>query len=1163
MAKKSTPKTKQITNIAITGPYGSGKSSVIKSFQKQYKKKDLRFLNLSLATFRDGDIEDKDKEDNCNPHQRQPAEMLRLIEYSILQQIFYHENDEKIPGSRFRKIKRLRWYQIFVRTMGVLLLFVSVANILLPNFVQAIFKDHPLNERMCDWLHYGSYCVILSAIFIGGWQLIPLLSSFKISHFKFHNTEINVDETSKKSILNHHLDEIIYFFEATRYNVVIIEDLDRFKQTEIFTKLREINLLLNSSKKTRDMHIVFIYAVKDDMFQNTDRSKFFDFIIPIIPIINASNSSEILLRKNNENNYGLSTQLIDDISLFISDMRLLFNIVNEFHLYKLNLDDKLDVDVLLAIVVYKNLFPLDFTLLARGEGDLFKALHSKRSLIAGRTNEIDVKIKELNVELERLESVRLKNVSELRSLYILKTIQMVEGFAGFRHQRQISVSSLLEDHFFQMLIDGKLSYYNTGQAVQPLPSFESIQTAVDTEPYSKRKALVEQLNIAKKDDIRDEIRKYEREKERLGNMKLKEVVASYGTHMFVSTNSPSTDLISLLVRNGYINEDYLHYISVFHEGSISRADHQFIICVKTRRKLNFDYKLDKVNNVLAKLTGADFENECVLNFDLVDALTNNNTLAQTDWLFRLLGNESHHSIQFIDTYIDKAANKPEFVRLLCKNWTHIWKHIQFLNFPDYRKRVFFINILRCADIGDIKNIADTSNLRDQILQDRDFFSLEIEEAKLEQLIETLGLLFIDVELKSAPPAIANFIYEGGWFEINVTMIQSILEYKDRFDSIAFTTMNYACILKSQLNILVEKINSDLDRYINEVYIKLNENVLEAPEILSKLLNANISEPTFTALLGHTYTRLPVSLLATVDHRITVVNSDKATHEWENLTTLFEDNGNNSMMAIVNFLQTSNNAEILCAHKFEIVSAGDSEALYRSFWITLLEYDDFSIDIYKHLVTANTLAIGDFNASSVSYDKLVLLIQYKCVTLTVANYTSLKVEEIRLSILLLEVNKAQYLQDTSGYLLDSEDVFLILTSAEFTSGEKSSILKGITESVIAATTENLNSLANHIDNDAAFVVSDELAFKLITSPDVAINKRIKVFNKKHSQINDDSLTMFLNSLGEPYSHVNLKGNRAMFQIDDDHSTLVLILKAKKRIFFYRKSAKGIEVRAPED
>ena len=38
-------------NIAVTGPYGSGKSSVLQTFQKQNPQ--WKYLNISLATFKD------------------------------------------------------------------------------------------------------------------------------------------------------------------------------------------------------------------------------------------------------------------------------------------------------------------------------------------------------------------------------------------------------------------------------------------------------------------------------------------------------------------------------------------------------------------------------------------------------------------------------------------------------------------------------------------------------------------------------------------------------------------------------------------------------------------------------------------------------------------------------------------------------------------------------------------------------------------------------------------------------------------------------------------------------------------------------------------------------------------------------------------------------
>lgn len=93
--------------------------------------------------------------------------------------------------------------------------------------------------------------------------------------------------------LNTYLDEILYFFSVSKYEVVFIEDLDRFDQSDIFVKLRELNQLINNSKKVKQ-NVVFVYAIKDDMFMNKERTKFFDFIIPVIPVINNSNSKDKL-----------------------------------------------------------------------------------------------------------------------------------------------------------------------------------------------------------------------------------------------------------------------------------------------------------------------------------------------------------------------------------------------------------------------------------------------------------------------------------------------------------------------------------------------------------------------------------------------------------------------------------------------------------------------------------------------------------------------------------------------------------------------------------------------------------------------------------------------------------------------------------------------------
>ena len=165
-----------------------------------------------------------------------------------------------------------------------------------------------------------------------------LCSKIRINEVKVKDTTIGTENLDSESIFNKNMDEIVYFFEETKYRVVFFEDLDRLDSSKIFVQLRELNTLLNNSN-TIKRPIVFVYAVKDDIFTEEDRTKFFEFIIPVIPVINSTNSGEILLDLFKANDgesfkHDITLDYILDVSPYISDMRVLQNIHNEFLLYK-------------------------------------------------------------------------------------------------------------------------------------------------------------------------------------------------------------------------------------------------------------------------------------------------------------------------------------------------------------------------------------------------------------------------------------------------------------------------------------------------------------------------------------------------------------------------------------------------------------------------------------------------------------------------------------------------------------------------------------------------------------------------------------------------------------------------------------------------------------
>jgi len=91
-------KNENIKNIALTGAFGSGKSSILRTFEKEHQA--YNYLNISLASFSDS-IDIKQDNGSVKPN------IDQLIELSILQQIFYHVKNKTIPDSRFKRIKSI------------------------------------------------------------------------------------------------------------------------------------------------------------------------------------------------------------------------------------------------------------------------------------------------------------------------------------------------------------------------------------------------------------------------------------------------------------------------------------------------------------------------------------------------------------------------------------------------------------------------------------------------------------------------------------------------------------------------------------------------------------------------------------------------------------------------------------------------------------------------------------------------------------------------------------------------------------------------------------------------------------------------------------------------------------------------------------------------
>jgi hypothetical protein len=1161
-------KKEDIKNIALTGPYGSGKSSIIKTFQKNYKGNDLKFLNISLATFKEEkpELDENGKEINVDK-----TDLLRLIEISILEQIFYHEEDSKIPDSRFKKIKSYSQKKLIFYSFCYVLFTLALYNYFNNYFIQSIFKDYAISSNICNIIHYGSIIIIALGMFFIIMKSVRIISSITLNKLVLHNAEIGMGDNNSKSILNHHIDEILYFFSIRPYNVVIIEDLDRFQETEIFTKLREVNLLLNHSEKTKSKEIVFLYAVRDDMFTDKDRTKFFDFIIPVIPVINSSNSSEILLKKKNQFKYLLSDNLIEDISFFIDDMRLLHNITNEFYLYKEKLNENLNQDKLFGLITYKNIYPNDFMKLSYNEGSLFKIFNSKLVYIKKLVLEIESEIEIIKNQITEYENINISNILDLRLFYVIRIIEKLPGFKSFIvNNETLTLNEIIEDENFEYLKTNNYRYnqiiYNTYYSgpesrIQPGNVIISqIETLIDSsKSYDDKENEVIEIRGGKVNSLKDKIQELENKKQQTRNFKIAEILKSNKSAEIEIDENINKSLILILLRNSYISEDYTDYISLFHEESISRSDYQFHISVKNETKLTFEYKLSKIDKLIPKINLQDFETEFILNYSLIDYLLNNHTLYknQINAIFTKLKDESEISIEFINSYYDASENIKKFIEILSEKWSNIWNFISNDKIiSDSNKDKFFKSIIEYSDIKSIATISNKSNLKSKILSNPLFLSITKDHIKLKNIIKELNLKFKEIDFKHSPEEMLDFIYENNYYEINAEMITSITQKYGLFNQVSFDNSNYTMIKNSKAIELIEQIDNNINNYIKETYLKISSNINEEENHLIDLLNnKNLSYANKESVIKQVVTK--ISKLSSIsDNNLyhILLKENKLIPTWENLLynystqeIVLKENDEETEKEIsescIDYINITENAEELS--KTKITKEVNKENIYGVFWKKLIETNELDDQAYDFITKSSPWWYNDLNLAELSENKMKSLINNTCINPIAISYIALKENSNGLNVALFEKRKAEYFKIIEEITFDSSDVELILKSHILNNQEKLVIINLCSDEVLI-TNNNLKLLSSLLLNDDSFVTKDSVLNSILSNNSVPTFNRLKLFIKNANKYDFPFIEIFLNSLGGDFSWINDFNTKAKLPKNHENWQLLNILTGKKYI-----------------
>ncbi len=406
-----------IRNVAFTGGYGSGKSSVLLSYEQIHKE--YRFIHISLAHF-----QNTGNEADGNSEKENISE--GVLEGKVINQLIHQIPKRNIPQTDFRIKNTDKKYDVAINTLMTILLIIPFFYIVFFDKLKSIFdysgNDYSIYSNFCNCIRANIsrvvsiiICIAVGSLWI--YRLIKLQKDRNILRkLNIKGNEIEVFSESKESYFDKYLHEVVYLFENCGADVIVFEDIDRFEINSIFTRLREINMLANMRKDTDNKKpLKFFYLLKDDIFLSKDRTKFFDYIIPIVPVLDSSNSYDQMLSYFDKiEMIQFDKDFLKGISLYIDDMRLLKNIYNEFIIYYKRINTiELNPNKMLALIVYKNLFPKDFNDLQMNKGFVYLLFNVKMKFIEDLKKDIETSEASEEEKMEKLRHLENASLSEI------------------------------------------------------------------------------------------------------------------------------------------------------------------------------------------------------------------------------------------------------------------------------------------------------------------------------------------------------------------------------------------------------------------------------------------------------------------------------------------------------------------------------------------------------------------------------------------------------------------------------------------------------------------------------------------------------------------------------------------------------------------------------
>lgn len=1061
--------------------------------------------------------------------------------------MLYGADANNLPLSRF---KRIQSPGIGARFKSLYIMFGVVALSYVFLKLEDIFSGYySLSFTASNW--FNLLTVFFATTFLWATLHHFYVASFGLSlkSISLKDVEIKPADEDQTSILNRHLDEIIYFFQSTKYELVIIEDLDRFEDADIFVTLREINRLVNENAGVK-RPIKFLYALRDDMFVNIDRTKFFEFIIPVIPIINTSNSIDMVLEQGRrlELDARLDRQFLREASRYLDDLRLIQNIFNEYAVYVSNLetdgDAILDANKLLAILIYKNVYPRDFEQLHRGEGALAEILNLKEELI--RTSEVTYRTEIADIEM-RLESAEKQTPTDLRELRQIYAMTLIEKLPpnvssiSLNQQVWIGLQQLCSQEVFEQFIKASRihcqtnNYYN-----QQSIDISNLQSEVDPlKSYQQRKEEIERKAADNKNNILRQIHSLRSKIATLRTVKLNEMLRLNADRVksIFNTLGGNIELARFLILEGHIDDTYYQYTSLFHSGRLSPNDNKFLIQIRAFVTPEPSFPIDNPKEVIAAMREEDFGQSYVLNVNLVDCLLNEPQVYrdQTRNLFEFISSEFDNCEAFFDAFYTSGRDVAALLLGLSKNWkSFVPKAIASSNNISHISQM--ISLL---PENELKKLARTfDEFPDFVAENLPDILVNVPELAPPRL----ALLNFEVKNLAAikdHSEIVRFMFDKGLFELTVLNLEYIYQTILGINDLEpMREMNFTAIRLANNETLIKRVERDFYLYLHNVLLELQGNSKEdAAAILEVVRHEELAQDDIEMFLERQTNQLPTlddvpEKLYAMLFKLSVIEPS-----WSNCLVFMESEGFEKEI-LIEYLERQNVRTTILKHS--IPSDASSRKL-RQFILYAGSLTDLAYKEYVHALP------NPFTnpPKGIEPTKIRILISERKLTFAKESFDDLS-EHLDLQIQFVAANIIVYLNAPDKFELD-DDFLEELLRAGIDNAAKIGIVNLMDLEKLDERPKRAALVGSIIYNTNANIqnISGSIAQALVrhSSPVLA---QISLLNRYQSMMTNGEVSQVLIKLPWPYSTITRGRHVPKLEKNPENLNLVMWLESRNII-----------------